>query len=113
MNKLSNIFASLALLHYTSGALAQTPVGPSPIAALISPGATSQCALFKLLGVAQADPVVPGQPWFALPMSNVGFHEQFAVLLTAAFNNHAIFLQTTGQATCGFAQVDYLGANLP
>jgi hypothetical protein len=118
MNKISTILtilvsAATPYLFCLDDATAQTTHGPTVVSVVFPPDVARPCAFFQLQGVPQADPVAPGQPWFAIPMTNVGYHEQFALVLTAAFNNRPIVVATTGQADCGFAQVSSLYSQFP
>ena len=118
MRKISRTLALLVSICAISGIWPDDPVaqgtwqGPLTVSVVFPADATRPCAFFQLQGVTQADPAVPG-PWFSIPTTNVGFHEQYALLLSAAFNNHPIFVGTNGQAACGFAQVVYMQSNFP
>jgi len=46
-------------------------------------------------------------------MTNVGFHEQYALVLSAAFNNHSIWALTDGNVACGFAEVNGVQSGFP
>jgi hypothetical protein len=85
---------------------------------LFPPSLTQPCVLFTLIGVAQADPVNPGNPWFAISSTHPGFDKLYALLLAAkpltvpaAYNVQSpptLIVQTTGNAVCGgFAEVNY------
>jgi len=120
MNKPSSVAAVLALTLAGSSCwlpdafAQQTNKGPAIVTIVVPPDAARPCAFFQLQGVLQADPAFPNQPWFAIPMTNVGFHEEYALLLSAAFNNHPILaISFTGQAACGYVQVDALQASFP
>lgn len=54
------------------------------------------CVFFMLDGVAEADPVRPGAPWFALQRSHPHFSELFALLLTARANRVPLNVETNG-----------------
>jgi hypothetical protein len=77
-------------------------VGPATISYIQGPDAVTPCATFSLAGV--TPPL--GAQFFGVPTTNVGFHEQFATLLTAAFNNKQVYANTTGQLVCsGYAAI--------
>jgi hypothetical protein len=67
------------------------------------------CYYFTLSGVAQADPSVPNNPWFAISTnSNVSAKEEFALILTARVTGTPVSaVVTTGAADpdCGNAKV--------
>lgn len=107
------LYSVFPYLCCASGAPAQTWQGPLAVSVVWPPDATRSCAFFQLKGAPQANPAFPGVPWFAIPMSNVGFHEQYALLLSVALNNHPISVATSGQAACGYAQVVYMQSNFP
>jgi hypothetical protein len=71
---------------------------------------TRPCAFFSLQGVAVADPVVPSTPWFAIPKSDPGFAEKFAVLMSAKLAGKLVNVATDGTASpaCGHATVLYM-----
>jgi hypothetical protein len=117
MIKISRSFVVLAsavslCLYCLEGAAAQTTQGPLPVTN-VHPPDTRPCAFFQLQGVTTADPVAPGSPWFAIPMTNVGFHEQFALLLTASFGPHTVVAKTTGKLVCGVAEVNNIYSTFP
>jgi hypothetical protein len=100
-------------LYFSAIAAGQTTQGPLPVTN-VRPPDFRPCAFFQLQGVTTADPVAPGSPWFAIPMTNIGFHEQFALLLTASFNPHSVVARTTGKVVCGgFAEVDVIYSTFP
>jgi hypothetical protein len=65
----------------------------------------TNCFYFRLIGVAQADPVVPGSPWFAVPRSQTGAGDVYALLLGAKLSGAPVWIQTSGQMVCGYAAV--------
>lgn len=69
---------------------------------------TRPCIFFQLVGVTQADPVVPTNPWFALSTSNPMFQQISAMLLTAKATQGRVDIITTGTgdpACAGYASV--------
>jgi hypothetical protein len=94
---LSTLFAQLALASqlYTT-----------TITKLQPPSNGQDCVFFELSGVSQADPVVPNNPWFALPRTQTGFEEVYAALLSAKVSGATIQVQTTG-GTAGGACTTY------
>jgi len=66
------------------------------------------CTFFILHSVAQADPVVPSSPWFALPKTHPNYAELNAMLLTAKASKARVNVKTNGQIACGHGAVDTL-----
>jgi hypothetical protein len=44
----------------------------APIAALQPPSNYQDCVFFTFVGIPQADPIVPNNPWFALSQTQIG-----------------------------------------
>lgn len=55
------------------------------------------CLFFELSGVPQADPLVPGNSWMAVPQSQDGYQEIYALLLWAKATGTPISAVTSGQ----------------
>lgn len=72
--------------------------------------AANGCLYFTLEGVAQADPVTPGQPWFTLEPSNASHSAMLSVLMLAYASKATVKVATTGIKTpvCGYSQVQYV-----
>ena len=66
------------------------------------------CAFFQLQGVAEADPIRPGNNWFALPTSQNGYKEIMATLLTAKATDKTVTVRTKNQLACGNAEVQHV-----
>ena len=77
---------------------------------LIRPGGDRPCTLFQLVGVAQADPVLPGSPWFSIPPTTQGYKEMVATLLSAKLGARNIDVITTGAVpdACGHPGVSVI-----
>jgi hypothetical protein len=73
----------------------------------VQPGhASTDCYYFTLQGVSQADPVVPGSPWFAINRNtNSAAKELLSGLVAAHMSGRSVTVYTSGQATCGYAEV--------
>src|SRR5262245_12585444 len=72
----------------------------------VFPGDTRGCVFFRLVGLGEADPGVPGSAWFALPKTHPLFRESYALLLSAKLTGQRINVSTTGAIDpCGHAQV--------
>jgi hypothetical protein len=65
----------------------------------------ADCIYFTLEGVAQADPVDPGVPWFAFPRTQHGAKDAYAMLLAAKLTSKTVFVSTHGTLSCGYAAV--------
>jgi hypothetical protein len=71
------------------------------IAQFQPPNYNEDCVWFSLVGVAQADPILPNNPWFGLPRTQIGYSEMFAVLLAAKMSGSTLYVVTTGAAAGG------------
>lgn len=69
------------------------------------------CLFFQLDGVIEADPVMPGNPWFALPKSAPNFQEMHSWILSARLSNTPLNVTTDGTVSCGTATV--IGVGVP
>ena len=66
----------------------------------------SDCYFFKLIGVAQSDPVTPNSPWFAIHREQAQAKEMLAILMTARTSGMILQrVMTNGAVACGHAQV--------
>jgi hypothetical protein len=75
------------------------------VAIVHSPDAR-ECVFFQLSGVNEADPVIPGNPWFAVAKSHTGYKEIFAALLIARTTGRTlVHVATNGTTACGHAAV--------
>jgi hypothetical protein len=73
----------------------------APIAQIQSPNYNEDCVWFTLVGVPQADPILPNSPWFALPRTQVGYSEIYSILLAAKLSGSSVNVVTTGAAAGG------------
>jgi hypothetical protein len=84
----------------------------APIAALQPPSNYQDCVFFTLVGIPQADPIVPNNPWFALSPTQIGYSEMYAALLAAKLSGSTLNVVTTGAVGgggCGgFAGIAYV-----
>jgi hypothetical protein len=72
---------------------------------------THPCIFFTLEAVTQADPVLPGSPWFVLSPTHPRFQETYALILAAWVSGEPVNVGTTGAGvgTCGgYAEVNYV-----
>ena len=65
--------------------------------------AGADCVFFTLVGVAEADPARPGDPWFSMPRSQSGAKDLYAMLLAAKLSGQAVTVQTTGSTSSSCA----------
>lgn len=63
------------------------------------------CFFFRLVGVDEADPIKPGDKWFAFPRSQYGAKDAYAMLLAAKLADAVVTVHTSGQMACGYAGV--------
>lgn len=64
---------------------------------------TRACAFFRLDGVSEADPVKPGNPWFAVPTNHRGYDVIVDNLRVAIVHDKRVYVSTTGTLECGHA----------
>ena len=63
----------------------------------------SDCFYFTLDGVTEADPVLPGAMWFAIPRTQNGSKDAYAMLLAAKLSGQPLRVHTNGTLSCGYA----------
>ena len=63
----------------------------------------ANCIYFTLDGVTEADPVMPGVPWFAIPRTQYGAQDGYAALLAAKMAGTEVQVNTNGTTACGYA----------
>jgi hypothetical protein len=63
------------------------------------------CAFFRLVGVSQADPVTPNNPWFSVPTNHLGYDVIIDSLRAAILHDKRVTVYTTGGVKCGHASV--------
>jgi hypothetical protein len=110
--------ASVALLI---SAACETPVATAvdynsaTITFISSPTPSANCVYFMLAGVTQADPVSQGNSWFAVPATQNGFSQIYAMLLSVKLVGGTVNVTTTGTlagGTCGnYAGIDHVTAD--
>lgn len=101
------MFLSLVVFGVLASGQADAVVwSAKPVGQLSSTYQNSDCILFTLEGVSEADPGVPGNPWFAIPRSQYGSKDAYAMLLSAKLSGQTISIATNGSsAACGYAGV--------
>lgn len=65
----------------------------------------ADCIYFTLEGVTEADPIKPGDPFFAIPRSQYGAKDAYAMLLAAKISGQTVLVSTRGTLACGYAAV--------
>jgi hypothetical protein len=86
---------------FTEMATAQQTYANRTFGLVQSPAATVACAYFQLVGVTQADPSVPGDAWFAIPTTQNGFTEIYAMMVAAKLAGAPVTVGTTGAVAGG------------
>jgi hypothetical protein len=66
-----------------------------------APNFNRDCLYFTLSGITQADPINPNSPWFAVPRTQIGYSELYAMLLAAKLSGASISAGTTGAVAGG------------
>jgi hypothetical protein len=91
--------ALVTVLALSTPALAEE-MGPMPVTALRGTGAgVNQCALFQVGGAA---------PWYAIVPGQVGFDQNFSLLVAAATTGQQIQFWVSGNTVCNAAQVNWV-----
>jgi len=67
---------------------------------------SSACTLFRLRGVGEADPVAPGNTWFAIPHSSTVHDAIVSMLFRAKSTGKTLTVSTTGSLACSVAEVE-------
>lgn len=75
------------------------------VATVISTYDSADCIYFTLEGVTEADPVKPGDPTFAIPRSQYGSKDAYAMLLAAKLSGQPVRVLTRGTLACNYAAV--------
>lgn len=63
---------------------------------VMTPSETQNCLFITLVGVSQADPIAPGNPWIAIPSTQNGFSQVYATILEAKAIGASVDVATTG-----------------
>ncbi|MEG3126133.1 hypothetical protein [Sphingomonas sp. GB1N7] len=69
------------------------------------------CLFFNLRGVSEADPVLPGEEWFAVPTSNPNYTTFASIILSAKLSNQPVSISTDGTISCGYATAVAISLN--
>ena len=65
----------------------------------------ADCFYFQLNGVSEADPVKPGDAWFAVSRTQYGAKDAYAMLLAAKISGKTVNVSTRGTLTCNYAGI--------
>jgi hypothetical protein len=96
------VIAAMALMTLIgSRAEAETSWENARVLVLELPDPNHNCIFFTLVNVAQADPTIPGSPWFAIPMSQNGSSEIYNLLLRSKLDGLPIGVVTSGAPAAG------------
>jgi hypothetical protein len=90
--------AGMSLLGYRADAAAWEKAS---VSILELPDPTHNCIFFTLRDVDEADPAIPGSPWFAIPASQNGFLEMYNLLLRSKVDGLQIGVVTSGAPAPG------------
>jgi hypothetical protein len=104
MNKIHRTVLCAAFALVASMPLAATDHYGKLVGQLFGPD-YRDCFFFTLQGVGQADPVTPGNHWFAVPSSHLGFKELFSLIMSQRLAGQTVNVTTTGTVACGLAEV--------
>ncbi len=97
--RLARVLA-LALIALPSGALAGTTWANRTVGQIQGSDSGTDCFFFTLVGVTQPDPVSPS-PWIAIPRSQYGAKDAYAILLSAKLTGQQVRVTTNGAIACG------------
>lgn len=102
---------SLTVVVLLPGSAVASGFGNKAIVDFLMDVNSRPCVFFTLDGVAVADSVVPGSPWFAIPKSASNFAEVNAMLMSAKLAGRPISVVTDGTTSCGLATVSVVNLN--
>jgi hypothetical protein len=104
-----NAFAATAILILWSSSIASAATYSSrTVGQLISTFDSGDCIIFTLEGVSEADSRVPGAPWFAIPRTQFGAKDGYAMLLAAKLTGEALEVRTGTEMACGYIKVSHV-----
>jgi hypothetical protein len=95
-------FAAVAVMTLVgSRAEAEATWKNANVLILELPDPNHNCIFFTLVDVAEADPAIPGSPWFAIPVSQNGSSEMYNLLLRSKIDGLHISVATSGAPAAG------------
>jgi hypothetical protein len=105
--------AFLGLLTSTAGVIpiaSAVTYNAATVTIIASPSPSTNCLYFQLVGVSEADPIAPNNPWFGVPATQNGFNQIVAMLISIKLSAGTVQVTTTGAlagGSCGnYAGVD-------
>ncbi len=100
--------ATLALVLAAASTAGAVNHAPLPVGQLISSFDSGDCVIFTLQGLAEADPRVPSTPWFAIPRSQFGARDAYAMLLAAKLTGERVEVRTSNEIACGYIRASHV-----
>jgi hypothetical protein len=89
--KIKHALTGLALFATAASTEAWAAIGPFQVTAVQAPGA-KPCAFFQVNNAG---------PWYAIPMSDPSFPQEYELMLSAYMSGFAVtFVTTTAQTNC-------------
>lgn len=101
MKKLLRVFSIAPLALMSNLAFGVAHYGKQVENVQVDP--SNGCIYFTLKGVAEADPVKPGNQWFTLNGSAPGANHIMSLLLMSYATGETLKVSTTGTSVCGYA----------
>lgn len=99
------VVALAAGMVISSAANATVTSFASKTITLVEADDTDDCVYFQLDGVTEANPVHPGQPWFAVSLSSLGGKNLVTFLLSARLSGTPLSrVVADGSLVCGTVQ---------
>lgn len=96
------VIAAMAVMSLIgSRAEAITAWKDATVLILELPDPNHNCIFFTLFDVTEADPAIPGSPWFAIPVSQNGSSEMYNLLLRSKVDRLQIGVVTSGAPAAG------------
>ena len=104
------VLKNLILIAVCAPSIAQAATWTGKTVGNVQPNHPSiDCYWFRLNGVGEADPVTPGNPWFAVARTELGSREAYATLLAAKVAGAPVTVYTDGTTVCGgYARAIYV-----
>jgi hypothetical protein len=103
--KVNTALAALLSALVSGNACAMLDWPNKNVAMLSSTYDGADCIYFTLQGVTEADPVKPGDPTFAIPRTQYGAKDAYAMLLSVKLAGGTVRVLTRGTLSCGYASV--------
>lgn len=104
--KLNALLVSIAVMMLLGFRAEAATWAGAPVSILELPDPGHNCIFFTLTNVSEADPAFPGNPWMAIPASQIGFQQMYELLLRVKLGGGAIGVVTSGAAAPGCTPLD-------